>query len=200
MTKPRALVRQWTLLRVLSQHADGLSIDEMAKQTAVHSRTIRRDLNLFVDAGIPLRQTARRRNKKIWRIDPHGIKVLTHDATDECMALLVTEYLFQSLEGSPFLSAIARCRSRLAGTLRLPVRKLLEDEAARLKSCNEHTLAWSMGADIVESLWARLALGCKSAGPLMHVSDGASIDGFCNTPRSPSGNRLDANSASRHLR
>lgn len=157
MPRTRALVRQWTLLRVLSQHVEGLSIDDMARQTAVNSRTIRRDLKLFVEAGIPLRETVSVRNKKTWRIDQHGTKVLANHSTDECLALLVAELVFEPLSGTRFFSSLSRCRERVIATMSPLVRKRIEERAKKLRV--EWTSERSLTPGEIESLWDILTAG-----------------------------------------
>jgi predicted DNA-binding transcriptional regulator YafY len=134
MTKTRALVRQWTLLRVLSQHAAGLSIFEMARHTSVNERTIRRDLKLFVEAGIPLRERVVRQNKKIWRIDYRGAMVAATFSAEDALALASAEHCLSSLKGTKFHSAMVRCRENVIANLSVNQRKLLNDKAERLQS------------------------------------------------------------------
>jgi predicted DNA-binding transcriptional regulator YafY len=157
MPRTRALVRQWTLLRVLSQHVDGLSIEDMARQTAVNARTIRRDLKLFVEAGIPLRETVSVRNKKTWRIDQHGTKVLANHSTDECLALLVAELVFQPLNGTHFYHSLSRCRERVTATMSPTVRKKIDERAKALGV--EWTSDRPLALGAIESLWDILTSG-----------------------------------------
>jgi predicted DNA-binding transcriptional regulator YafY len=127
MTRTKALVRQWALLRVLSQHANGLSIEEMARQTAVNPRTIRRDLRLFIEAGIPLRETIGHRNKKTWRVDSHAVRVLSHDCCEEFLALSVLLRLIQPIAGSALCKSLTLCCDRLATTLKPAQRRAISD-------------------------------------------------------------------------
>jgi len=140
-----------------------MCVEEMARQTSVHPRTIRRDLSLFVEAGIPLRETVHRRNKKVWRIEQQSVRLLTVDTVHECLALLVAEALFQPMQGSEFLNAIARCRSKLTSNLRPNVRKLLEEQVAEMQRDRNNAIPWALAGDVVESMWARLAVTCNTA-------------------------------------
>ena len=102
---------------MLSQHAEGLTLSEIARQMSVHERTIRRDLRLFVAAGIPLRETVCRGNKKIWRIDQRGTLLSTNGTGDEVLALKVVENLLSTLGGSALQAAIRDCRERISASL-----------------------------------------------------------------------------------
>ncbi len=122
MTKPRAVVRQWTLLRILTQQKNGLSIAEMAKQMAVNERTIRRDINLFVQAGVPLRETVGRRGKKSWRVDDRNSLAMPAYSIDEAFACCVAEHLLSPLRGTMIYSAAKRCREKISASLSSPER------------------------------------------------------------------------------
>ncbi len=141
-------------MRVLSQHAEGLSIDDMARQTAVNARTIRRDLSLFVEAGIPLRETVSARNKKTWRIDQQGAKVLANHSIDECLALLVAEMLLQQFSGTKFFTSLSRCRERVTATTSASVRKRVEERAKKLRV--ELSGEKGLAPNAIEPLWDHL--------------------------------------------
>jgi hypothetical protein len=131
MVRTPALVRQWNLLRVLSQHFGGLSIEEMAARTSVNSRTIRRDLRVFLDAGIPLRETIGRRNKKTWRVELQRTSMLDGYSTEEYLALSLTERFLEPLRQTGYFDAFSRCRLRaarnIAKSVRMRVEKLVEE-------------------------------------------------------------------------
>jgi len=129
----------------------------MARQTAVNSRTIRRDLKLFVDAGIPLRETVSARNKKTWRIDQHGAKVLANHSIDECLALLVAELLLKSLAGTRFFNSLSRCRERVTATMGASLKKRIEDRAKKLGA--EWTSEALLTPSTLENLWDVITSG-----------------------------------------
>jgi predicted DNA-binding transcriptional regulator YafY len=125
MPKPRAVVRQWTLLRALSQHKGGMTILEMARDMGVNTRTIRRDINLFVQAGVPLREVIGRRGTKTWRIDGLSLAAPAF-SVEEAFAILVAERLLAPLPGTQLYSATKRCGEKIALTLSPPQRAILE--------------------------------------------------------------------------
>ena len=153
MTKPRALVRQWTLLRVLSQHAGGLSICEMAHHTSVNERTIRRDLKLFVEAGIPLRERVVRQNKKIWRIDYQGAMVTATFSAEDALALAVAEHYLAALKGTKFYGAMTHCRENVVANLSVSQRKRLAEQAHRLQLETSVNVCAPVRADVIAALW-----------------------------------------------
>ncbi len=173
MVRTRAVVRQWTLLRVLSQHAEGLSIEDMARHTAVNPRTIRRDLRLFGEAGIPLRETVCARNKKIWRIDRNGVKALANHSNDECLALLVAEVLLRPLRGTRFFAAFARCRDRVLANMNHSLRTHVENQVKAHALEHTNRAFTRRSAEDLEDLWDTLLAN----GSVMLAWSDTSLDG-----------------------
>jgi predicted DNA-binding transcriptional regulator YafY len=174
MTKTRALVRQWTLLRVLSQHAGGLSIFEMARHTSVNERTIRRDLKLFVEAGIPLRERVVRQNKKIWRIDYRGATVAAPFSAEDALALAVAEHCLVALKGTTFHNAMTRCRENVVANLSVSQRKRLAEKSDRLQLAAPSDTRATICDQAVASLWSALNNGTTAE---VNGSNGNEKDG-----------------------
>lgn len=162
MTKAPALVRQWTLLRVLSQHAGGLSICEMARHTSVNERTIRRDLKLFVEAGIPLRERVVRQNKKIWRIDYRGAMVTASFSAEDALALAVAERYLAALKGTKFYHAFERCRENVVANLSVSQRRCLDEQAERLQLDASVEAIQPVCEHAVDALWSLLEKNAAS--------------------------------------
>ncbi len=87
MPKDPPLVRQWLLVRLLCGRRFGLTVEEMAAETGVNTRTIRRDLNVFSQAGFPLSQTTGDRGLRRWRIEPGANQPELSFTFDEAVAL-----------------------------------------------------------------------------------------------------------------
>lgn len=67
----RSLIRVLTELRALEASRVGLSLEELARQTAVSDRTVRRDLEALQAAGVPLIDVAADLGlKRRWRVMP----------------------------------------------------------------------------------------------------------------------------------
>jgi predicted DNA-binding transcriptional regulator YafY len=148
---------------VLSQHAAGLSIAEMARHTSVNDRTIRRDLKLFVDAGIPLRETIGARSKKVWRIEQRGTMVTVSNSGDEALALIVAEKLFEPLKGTQFYLAIKRCRDQFTAALSTANRARLEQQSKNLHIDLQHSADMLANSAMIDEMWQALA-ACEPVG------------------------------------
>jgi predicted DNA-binding transcriptional regulator YafY len=131
----------------------------MARHTSVNERTIRRDLKLFVEAGIPLRERVVRQNKKIWRIDYRGAMVAAPFSAEDALALAVAEHCLDSLKQTQFYGAIVRCRENVVANLSVSQRKRLSEKAERLQ-LEAPSDARAMICDhAITSLWSALNHG-----------------------------------------
>jgi predicted DNA-binding transcriptional regulator YafY len=65
-----ALKRQWQLLRVLSARRDGSRVTELAEELEVAESTVRRDLQVLLEAGFPLTDDE---NMHTWRLLAGGL-------------------------------------------------------------------------------------------------------------------------------
>lgn len=68
MRDETALRRHLVLLRTLSSRRYGLTIQEMADESGVAAKTIRRDLDLFRSLGFDLEESVGEFGRKTWKI------------------------------------------------------------------------------------------------------------------------------------
>lgn len=73
------VIRQWTILREIENaRAGGVTIDELAAQCDVTTRTIRRDLQALEEAGFPLYDDRSNDDGKTrWRVNGQAFKGLS---------------------------------------------------------------------------------------------------------------------------
>ncbi len=57
MSNSTPLLRQWTLLRILSARRQGVTLKELAQEANVSPKTIQRDLNLLRRLAFPITET-----------------------------------------------------------------------------------------------------------------------------------------------
>jgi len=96
------MIRQWRLLRMLSARRYGLTIREMAQETGVGEKTIRRDLNLFRRVGFLLVETVGERGRKTWRPAGDWSAPALSLAWDEAAALYLGHRFLEPMAGTPF--------------------------------------------------------------------------------------------------
>ena len=105
MPRNAEVIRQWTILREIERaRAAGVTIDDLASQCGVTTRTIRRDLQALEEAGFPIYDDQSRDDGRTrWIINGQAFKGLAAGLTlSELCALYFSRSLVESLSGTPF--------------------------------------------------------------------------------------------------
>src|SRR3954465_8993152 len=109
MPRNAEVIRQWSVLREIERsRGAGVTIDELASQCGVTTRTIRRDLQALEEAGFPLYDDKPRDDGKTpWILNAPAFKGLSTGLTlSELCALYFSRSLAESLAGTPFKSDV----------------------------------------------------------------------------------------------
>lgn len=117
MAHDSPLVRQWILLKTLGSRHYGATVQEMAQELGVSEKTIRRDLEAFQAAGIPLEEQVCEHGRKKWRLDPAKYQPGLSFAFDEALALHLAQHLMEPLAGTPFWEAARRALKKIRSAL-----------------------------------------------------------------------------------
>jgi predicted DNA-binding transcriptional regulator YafY len=123
------VIRQWTILREIEQaRAAGATIDDLASQCGVTTRTIRRDLQALEEAGFPIYDDKSRDDGKTrWVLNGQAFKGLSTGLTlSELCALYFSRSLAESLAGTPFKSDVESAFEKLTGTLTPHMQRFLD--------------------------------------------------------------------------
>src|SRR5262245_21705140 len=123
------VIRQWTILREIENaRAGGVTIDELAAQCDVTTRTIRRDLQALEEAGFPLYDDRSNDDGKTrWRVNGQAFKGLSAGLTvSELCALYFSRTLVESLSGTPFRNEVERAFEKLSSVLTRHMRRFLD--------------------------------------------------------------------------
>lgn len=152
MSDAPPLVRQWTLLRILSARHYGATVKEMAAETGVSEKTIRRDLELFVQVGFPLEELSTERGRKTWRLDPARSQPGLSFAFDEAIALYLGRRLLDPLAGTPFWEAAQRAFKKVRASLTPKALKYVESFGAVFHQTLVGSSDYSRKTEIVDQL------------------------------------------------
>ena len=129
MPRNAEVIRQWTILRGI-EHARGagVTIDALASQCGVTTRTIRRDLQALEEAGFPLYDDRSHDDGRTrWHINGQVFKGLAAGLTlAELCALYFSRTLVESLSGTPFRDDVASAFEKLASGLTPHMRQFLD--------------------------------------------------------------------------
>ena len=129
MARNAEVIRQWTILREIERaRVTGVTIDELAVQCDVTTRTIRRDLQALEEAGFPLFDDRSHDDGKTrWRVNGQASKGLAAGLTvSELCALYFSRTLLESLAGTPFREDVESAFEKLASGLTPHMRQFLD--------------------------------------------------------------------------
>src|SRR6185295_183698 len=129
MPRNAEVIRQWTILREIERsRAAGVTIDDLAGQCAVTTRTIRRDLQALEEAGFPLYDDRSRDDGRTrWVINGQAFQGVAAGLTlSELCALYFSRTLLEALSGTPFRDELESAFEKLSSALAPHMRQFLD--------------------------------------------------------------------------
>ena len=127
MPRNQEVIRQWKVLHALESSRHGVSIDALAGELDVTTRTIRRDLAALQEAGFPLYDERDDGGRVTWRIDGQVLKGLETGFTlGELCALYLSRNLLEAVAGTPFQRDLTNAFGRLEKMLTPRMRQFLD--------------------------------------------------------------------------
>ena len=127
MPRNQEVIRQWKVLHALESSRHGASIDGLADELAVTTRTIRRDLAALQEAGFPLYDERDDDGRVRWRLDGAVLKGLEAGFTlAELCALYLSRNLLEAVAGTPFQRDLTNAFARLEKMLSPRMRQFLD--------------------------------------------------------------------------
>ena len=127
MPRNQEVIRQWKLLHALESSRHGASIDGLARDLDVTTRTIRRDLAALQEAGFALYDERDDAGRVKWRLDGqvlHGIE--SGFTLSELCALYLSRNLLEAVAGTPFQRDLINAFARLEKMLTPRMRQFLD--------------------------------------------------------------------------
>jgi len=108
------VIRQWKVLHALESSRHGATIDALAGDLDVTTRTIRRDLAALQEAGFPLYDERDEDGRARWRLDGQVLKGLEAGFTlAELCALYLSRNMLEAVAGTPFQRDLTLAFTRL---------------------------------------------------------------------------------------
>jgi hypothetical protein len=167
MPRNAEVIRQWNILREIERsRTSGVSIDELASQCGVTTRTIRRDLQALEEAGFPIYDDRSRDDGRTrWIINGQAFKGLAAGLTlSELCALYFSRSLVESLSGTPFRDDVDSAFEKLTGALTPHMQRFL-DQLPRVLSAKSQpqAIAGSSRRTQIEARALEATLGQRQA-------------------------------------
>jgi predicted DNA-binding transcriptional regulator YafY len=121
------VIRQWKVLHALESSRHGVTIDALADDLDVTTRTIRRDLAALQEAGFPLYDERDDDGRAHWRLDGQVLKGLETGFTlAELCALYLSRNMLEAVGGTPFQRDLTLAFARLEKMLSPRMRQFLD--------------------------------------------------------------------------
>jgi len=148
------VIRQWKVLHALESSRHGVTIDALADDLDVTTRTIRRDLAALQEAGFPLYDERDDEGRARWRLDGQVLKgIETGFTLAELCALYLSRNMLEAVGGTPFQRDLTLAFARLEKMLSPRMRQFL-DRLPHVLAAKPGPRARAAGSspDIVERL------------------------------------------------
>jgi len=121
------VIRQWKLLHALDSSRHGATINALADELDVTTRTIRRDLAALQEAGFALYDERDDEGHVRWRFDGQVLKGADTGFTlAELCALYLSRNLLEAVAGTPFQRDLSNAFERLAKILSPRMKQFLD--------------------------------------------------------------------------
>jgi predicted DNA-binding transcriptional regulator YafY len=121
------VIRQWKVLHALESSRHGVTIDALADDLDVTTRTIRRDLAALQEAGFPLYDEHDDEGRARWRLDGQVLKgIETGFTLAELCALYLSRNMLEAVGGTPFQRDLTLAFARLEKMLSPRMRQFLD--------------------------------------------------------------------------
>ena len=127
MPRNQEVIRQWRLLHALESSRHGATIDGLASDLDVTTRTIRRDLEALQEAGFALYDEKDDNGRVRWRLDGQALHGVEAGFTlPEMCALYLSRNMLEAVAGTPFQRDLTNAFGRLEKMLSPRMRQFLD--------------------------------------------------------------------------
>jgi proteasome accessory factor B len=152
MAESAQLMRQWRILQTLSHRKQGVTLQELAQEAEVSSRTISRDLTVLKTVGFPISEVTSAHGKKQWKIAGNvGIGQLQF-TLEETAALYLGRQFLELMAGTLFWQGSHSAYQKIKSALSNPAVRFLEKLASAVHLTNHHIVNYAERAELIDQL------------------------------------------------
>ncbi|MEI6246222.1 MAG: WYL domain-containing protein [Acidobacteriota bacterium] len=120
------VIRQWQILRAVESARTGITIHDLARETRVTTRTIRRDLTALQEAGFALFDEGEGNETKRWKFNAAPFRAVQDGlSVADVAALYLSRSIVVALSGWPLVDELGAALAKLDSALNPRMREFL---------------------------------------------------------------------------
>ncbi|MBP8275148.1 MAG: WYL domain-containing protein [Acidobacteria bacterium] len=120
------VIRQWQILKAVESARVGVTIHDLANETGVTTRTIRRDLTALQEAGFALFDEGEGNDTKRWKLDTAPFRAVQDGlSVADVAALYLSRSIVVALSGWPLVDELGSALAKLDRALNPKMREFL---------------------------------------------------------------------------
>ena len=120
------VIRQWQILKSIETARTGVTIHQLARDTGVTTRTIRRDLTALQEAGFAIFDEGEENETKKWKLDAAPFRAVEAGlSVADVAALYLSRSIVEALSGWPLVDELGAALAKLDTALNARMREFL---------------------------------------------------------------------------
>ena len=150
------VIRQWKILRAVEAARAGITIHQLARDTDVTTRTIRRDLQALQEAGFAIFDEGEENETKRWKLDTQPFRAVQEGlSVSDVAALYLSRSIVEALSGWPLVDELGKALAKIERSLNPRILEFLAT-LPQVVSTKAGPRAGRMGADRLAPVTRRL--------------------------------------------
>lgn len=150
------VIRQWKILRAVESARAGITIHQLARDTDVTTRTIRRDLQALQEAGFAIFDEGEENETKRWKLDTQPFRAVQEGlSVSDVAALYLSRSIVEALSGWPLVDELGKALAKIERSLNPRILEFLAT-LPQVVSTKAGPRAGRMGADRLAPVTRRL--------------------------------------------
>lgn len=146
------MLRQWSLLRILSARRQGVTLKELAAEVGYSQKTVLRDLNLLRRLAFPVCETVGDHGRKHWGMsDAAGLPSLNF-TLEEAAALYLGRQFLEGLAGTMFWQGAHSAFTKIRSALGDPALRHLQKLATGFYLTTHALVDYESRAELIDDL------------------------------------------------